>query len=54
MCTADDTLIPVHRVDHEQLRKCRDWGNLTAWATGLDRRFCPGFDGSEGPDLFEV
>ncbi|KAF9734189.1 hypothetical protein PMIN01_07092 [Paraphaeosphaeria minitans] len=47
MCTADDTPMPAlvaHHVGDGQLRRCRDWNKLTAWATRLDQHACHDFD----------
>ncbi|KAF2443202.1 hypothetical protein P171DRAFT_57618 [Karstenula rhodostoma CBS 690.94] len=47
MCTADDTPMPAlvaHHVGDGQLRKCRDWNKLTAWATRPDQQACHDFD----------
>jgi hypothetical protein len=47
MCTADDTPMPAlvaHHVGDGQLRQCRDWDKLTAWATRLDQHACHAFD----------
>lgn len=47
MCTADDTPMPApvaHHVGDGQLRQCRDWNKLTAWATRSDQHACHEFD----------
>ncbi|KAF2637581.1 hypothetical protein P280DRAFT_109352 [Massarina eburnea CBS 473.64] len=47
MCTADDTPMPApiaHHVGDGQLRRCRDWSKLTAWATRPDQHACHKFD----------
>ncbi|KAF1976185.1 hypothetical protein BU23DRAFT_42659 [Bimuria novae-zelandiae CBS 107.79] len=47
MCTADDTPMPApvaHHVGDGQLRQCRDWEKLRAWATRPDQHACHQFD----------
>lgn len=47
MCAADDTPMPAavaHHVGDGQLRRCRDWNKLTAWATRPDQHACHKFD----------
>lgn len=47
MCTADDTPMPVttaHHAGDGQVRRCRDWNRLTAWATRPDQHACHSFD----------
>lgn len=47
MCTADDTPMPApiaHRVGDGQVRYCRDWEKLVAWATRPDQHACYKFD----------
>ncbi|PSN69515.1 hypothetical protein BS50DRAFT_550406 [Corynespora cassiicola Philippines] len=47
MCIADDTPMPApvaHHVGDGQVRKCRDWNKLVAWATHPDRNACHCFD----------
>ena len=47
MCAADDTPMPApfsHQVGDDQLRKCRDWDKLIAWARRPDQHACYKFD----------
>ena len=47
MCTADDTPMPAavaHHVGDGQLRRCRDWSKLRAWASRPDQHACHRFD----------
>ncbi|KAH6857238.1 hypothetical protein BKA58DRAFT_325394 [Alternaria rosae] len=47
MCNADDTPIPApvtHHSGEGQLRQCRDWDKLIAWATRPDQHACYEFD----------
>ncbi|KAI4614642.1 uncharacterized protein J4E87_009442 [Alternaria ethzedia] len=47
MCNADDTPIPApvtHQSGEGQLRQCRDWDKLIAWATRPDQHACYEFD----------
>ncbi|KAF2232340.1 hypothetical protein EV356DRAFT_450333, partial [Viridothelium virens] len=44
MCIADDTIMPTahvkHRIGNGQIRQCRNWGNLVAWAKTPARNSC--------------
>ncbi|KAF2197264.1 hypothetical protein GQ43DRAFT_216034 [Delitschia confertaspora ATCC 74209] len=47
MCTADDTPMPAASpgvVGDGQLRLCRDWDKMVAWATRPDNHACHKFD----------
>ncbi|RMZ73333.1 Thioesterase domain-containing [Pyrenophora seminiperda CCB06] len=47
MCIADDTPMPApfaHQTGDGQIRQCRDWNKLVAWATRPDRHACYEFD----------
>ncbi|CBX90688.1 hypothetical protein LEMA_P057220.1 [Plenodomus lingam JN3] len=47
MCTADDTPMPApiaHQLGEGQIRQCRDWDKLLAWATRPDQHACYNFD----------
>lgn len=47
MCTADDTPMPAtpeRHVGDGQVRQCRDWNKLVAWATRPDQHACYKFD----------
>lgn len=47
MCLADDTPMPAsreHHVGDRQVRRCRNWGKMEAWATRLDQHACHKFD----------
>ncbi|KAF2014374.1 hypothetical protein BU24DRAFT_213519 [Aaosphaeria arxii CBS 175.79] len=47
ICTADDTPMPAliaHHVGDGQLRRCRDWNKMAAWATRPDQHACYEFD----------
>lgn len=47
MCTADDTPMPAeaaHHVGDGQVRQCRDWNKLIAWARRPDQHACYDFD----------
>ncbi|KAF2188670.1 hypothetical protein K469DRAFT_565699, partial [Zopfia rhizophila CBS 207.26] len=47
MCTADDTPMPApveHKVGDGQIRRCRDWNKMAAWATRPDQNACHRFD----------
>ena len=47
MCTADDTPMPApvaHHLGDGQVRQCRDWNKLIAWATRPDQHACYDFD----------
>ncbi|KAL6710960.1 hypothetical protein ACN47E_006835 [Coniothyrium glycines] len=47
MCAADDTPMPApvtRRLGDGQVRQCRDWDKLIAWATRLDQHACYDFD----------
>lgn len=44
MCYADDTPMPIPTdityIGDGQVRQCRDWNKLTAWATALEQNAC--------------
>lgn len=42
MCAADDTPMPAlaEHIGAGQVRKCRNWNKMTAWAIQLDRNAC--------------
>lgn len=47
MCTADDTPMPApvaHHVGKGQIRQCRNWGKMIAWARQPDQHACYDFD----------
>ncbi|KAF1946910.1 hypothetical protein EJ02DRAFT_499741 [Clathrospora elynae] len=47
MCTADDTPMPApiaHQAGDGQIRQCRDWDKLVAWARRPDQHACYDFD----------
>ncbi|KAF1832568.1 hypothetical protein BDW02DRAFT_423229 [Decorospora gaudefroyi] len=47
MCTADDTPMPApaeHHGGDGQIRQCRDWDKLIAWARRPDQHACYEFD----------
>jgi len=47
MCMADDTPMPAprqHQLGDGQVRQCRDWNKLLAWATRRDQHACYNFD----------
>jgi hypothetical protein len=47
MCTADDTPMPApveHQGGDGQIRRCRDWDRLIAWARRPDQHACYEFD----------
>lgn len=47
LCTADDTPMPAltaHHVGDGQLRQCRNWNKLRAWATRKDQHACHAFN----------
>lgn len=47
MCNADDTPMPApaaHHVGDGQVRQCRDWDKLQAWATRPDQNACYKWD----------
>lgn len=47
MCLADDTPMPAevaHHIGDGQVRQCRSWDKMKAWATRPDQHACHRFD----------
>ncbi|KAF2475867.1 uncharacterized protein BDR25DRAFT_339835 [Lindgomyces ingoldianus] len=47
MCTADDTPMPApksHNIGDGQIRRCRNWDKMIAWASSPDQNACHQFD----------
>ncbi|KAH7108673.1 hypothetical protein B0J11DRAFT_500151 [Dendryphion nanum] len=47
ICLADDTPMPAlvsHHVGDGQMRRCRSWEKMSAWATRLDQHACHQFE----------